>query len=101
MQRCCASGRRRTGYLVGMADPTDLFAYDEIGRLLQSEIELAVVSEALLLQTIDRIYRRTQEITGLARELARDIGEHYVDFCAIGTGLGAEDAPVVKLLQSV
>jgi MSHA biogenesis protein MshE len=93
--------RRRTGYLVGMADPTDLFAYDEIGRLLQSEIELAVVSEALLLQTIDRLYRRTQEITGLARELERDIGENYVDFGALGAGLGAEDAPVVKLLQTV
>jgi MSHA biogenesis protein MshE len=93
--------RRRTGYLVGMADPTDLFAYDEIGRLLQSEIELAVVSEAMLLQTVDRVYRRTQEITGLAKELERDIGENYVDFGALGAGLGAEDAPVVKLLQSV
>ena len=92
---------RRSGYLVGMADPTDLFAYDEIGRLLQSDVELAVVSEALLLQTIDRVYRRTQEISGLARELERDIGETYVDFGALGAGLGAEDAPVVKLLQSV
>jgi MSHA biogenesis protein MshE len=93
--------RRRASCLVGMADPTDLFAYDEIGRLLQSDIELAVVSEALLLQTIDRLYRRTQEITGLAKELERDIGENYVDFGALGAGLGAEEAPVVKLLQSV
>jgi MSHA biogenesis protein MshE len=93
--------RRRAGYLVGMADPTDLFGYDEIGRLLQSDIELAVVSEALLLQTIDRLYRRTQEISGLAKELERDIGETYVDFGALGAGLGAEEAPVVKLLQSV
>jgi len=93
--------RRRAGYLVGMADPTDLFAFDEIGRLLQSDIELAVVSEALLLQAIDRVYRRTQEITGLAKELERDIGEDYVDFGALGAGLGAEEAPVVKLLQSV
>jgi MSHA biogenesis protein MshE len=92
---------RRGGYLVGMADPTDLFAYDEIGRLLQREIELAVVGEVLLLQTIDRVYRRTQEISGLARELERDIGETYVDFGSLGAGLGAEEAPVVKLLQSV
>ncbi len=92
---------RRTGLLVGMADPTDLFAFDEIGRLLQRDIELAVVSEALLLQAIDRVYRRTQEITGLAKELERDIGEDYVDFGALGAGLGAEEAPVVKLLQSV
>jgi MSHA biogenesis protein MshE len=59
------------------------------------------VSEALLLQAIDRVYRRTQEITGLAKELERDIGEDYVDFGALGAGVGAEEAPVVKLLQTV
>jgi len=93
--------RRRANVLVGMADPTDLFAYDELGRLLQRDIEVAVVSEALLLQTIDRIYRRTEEISGLAKELERDIGDSYVDFGALGAGVGAEEAPVVKLLQSV
>ena len=92
---------RRANMLVGMADPTDLFAYDELGRILQREIEIAVVSEALLLQNIDRIYRRTEEISGLAKELERDIGETYVDFGALGAGVGAEEAPVVKLLQSV
>jgi MSHA biogenesis protein MshE len=90
---------RRTSALVGMADPTDLFAYDELGRILQKDVELAVVSEAALLQNVDRIYRRTEEITGLAKELERDVGESYVDFGALGAG--AEDAPVVKLLQSV
>jgi len=58
-----------------------------------------VVSESVLLQTVDRIYRRTEEISGLAKELERDVGEDYVDFGALGAG--AEDAPVVKLLQSV
>ena len=42
---------RRAKLLVGMADPTDLFAYDELGRILQREIEIAVVSEALRLRT--------------------------------------------------
>jgi MSHA biogenesis protein MshE len=92
---------RRANVLVGLADPTDLFAYDELGRILQRDIELAVVSEALLLQTIDRVYRRTEEISGLAKELERDIGDSYVDFGALGAGVGAEEAPVVKLLQSV
>ena len=71
----------------------------ELGRILQKDIELAVVSEAALLQNVDRIYRRTEEITGLAKELERDVGDSYVDFGALGAG--AEDAPVVKLLQSV
>jgi MSHA biogenesis protein MshE len=90
---------RRDSMLVGMADPTDLFAYDELGRILRKDIEVAVVSEAVLLQTVDRIYRRTEEISGLAKELERDVGEGYVDFGALGAG--AEDAPVVKLLQSI
>ena len=92
---------RTGGYLVGMADPTDLFAYDELARLLKRDIEAAVVGEAPLLQTIDRVYRRTDQISGLARELERDVGEGYIDFGVLGTGVGAEDAPVVKLLQSI
>jgi len=87
--------------LVGMADPSDLFAYDEIARLVKKDIELAVVNEGLLLQTIDRLYRRTEEITGLARELEQDLGDVGVDFGALGVIAGQEDAPVVKLLQSV
>jgi MSHA biogenesis protein MshE len=87
--------------LVGMADPTDLFAYDEISRILKREVDPAVVSESQLVQTIDQVYRRTEEISGLARELEQDLGDSYVDFGALGAGLGAEDAPVVKLLQSV
>ena len=92
---------RKTTCLVGMADPTDLFAFDEIARLLKRDIEAAVVSEAMLLQNIDRIYRRTDQISGLAKELERDLGDTYIDFGALGAGVGAEEAPVVKLLQSV
>ena len=89
-----------TFYRVGMADPTDLFAYDEINRVLKRDIQLAVVGESLLLQTIDRVYRRTEEISGLALELGAELGE-TIDFASLGMTPGAEDAPVVKLLQSV
>ena len=93
---------RKSTYLVGMADPTDLFAFDELTRLLRRDIEAAVVSEAILLQTIDRVYRRTDQISGLARELEKDLGDSaYIDFGTLGAGVGAEDAPVVKLLQSI
>ena len=87
-------------YVVGMSDPTDLFAFDELSRILKREIQTAVVNESLLLQTIDRVYRRTEEISGLAKELEREMGD-YIDFGALGDGLGAEDAPVVKLLQTM
>jgi MSHA biogenesis protein MshE len=86
---------------IGMADPTDLFAYDELARVLKRDIQLAVVSESLLLQTIDRIYRRTGEISGLAQELGAELGETVIDLGGIGVTPGVEDAPVVKLLQTV
>lgn len=87
--------------LVGMADPTDLFAYDEISRSLKRAIELAVVNETELLQTIDRTYRRTEEITDFARELEQDLGDTVVDFGNLAVTPGLEEAPIVKLLQSV
>ena len=93
--------QRPAGLLVGVADPTDLFAYDELTRILKQPIELAVVAEGELVQTIDRAYRRTEEISGLARELEQDMATGYVDFAQLGATLGAEDAPVVRLLQSV
>ncbi len=88
-------------YRVAMADPTDLFAYDEIARVLKREIQLAVVTESVLVQTIDRVYRRTEQITGLAQELGQEIGDGGIDFSALGLGTTVEDAPVVRLLQTV
>lgn len=86
---------------VGFADPTDLFAYDEITRYLKREVQIAVVAESLLLQTIDRIYRRTEEISGLAQELGAELGDAVIDLGGVGPTPGIEDAPVVKLLQSI
>ncbi len=93
---------RGESYLVGMADPTDLTAYDEIARQLKRDIKLAVVTETELLRAIDRSYRRTEQITGLAQELGEDLGDTaVVDFGALTTTPGMEEAPVVKLLQTV
>lgn len=92
---------RRETLLVGVSDPTDLFAYDEIARLLRKTVDLAVVNETEVLGAIDRIYRRTGEITGLAREVEQDLGDTSIDFGALAANPGLEEAPIVKLLQSV
>jgi len=92
---------RANTVLVGVSDPTDLFAYDEIARLLKKGVELAVVNETEVLHTIDRIYRRTGEISDFAREVEADVAETFVDFGAMTANTGLEEAPVVKLLQSV
>jgi MSHA biogenesis protein MshE len=86
---------------VGFADPTDLFAYDEVSRALKRDIELTVVTESQLLETIDRVYQRTEEISGLAQELTAELGDVAIDLGALAITPGLEEAPVVKLLQSV
>ncbi|MYM67639.1 MSHA biogenesis protein MshE [Pseudoduganella sp. FT55W] len=94
---------RHGALLIGMSDPTDLFAYDEIARIVKQNIELAVVNETEVLAAIDRIYRRTEDISDLARELEQDLGDTAsVDFGALAAANpNLEEAPVVKLLQSV
>ncbi len=99
--RCAVLEDKGISYLVGMVDPTDLFAYDELVRLLRKDIELAVIQEGSLLQLIDRSYRRTDEISSLALELGEDLGDTAIDFTSIGEGKSAEEAPVVKLLQTI
>ncbi len=86
--------------LVAVADPLDLFAYDELARLLKRDISMAAVPESQLALAFDRLYRRTEEISGLARALEKDIGD-AVDFGELSATVGTEGAPVVRLLQSV
>jgi len=87
---------------VGMADPTDLTAYDEIARILKRSIEVVVLSGTDVLAAIDRLYRRTEQIASIALELGAELGEsNVVDFGALATTPGLEEAPVVKLLQTV
>ncbi|MBQ0935736.1 GspE/PulE family protein [Ideonella paludis] len=90
-------------YKVMMADPTDINAYDELGRLLKRDIEVVVVTETKLLAAIDRSYQRTDQIAGLAKELTSELSVtegRLGDMLGLGN-VSTEDAPVVKLLSSV
>jgi MSHA biogenesis protein MshE len=89
------------GYLVCMADPTDLFASDELARVLGKPIRLALAKEAAVLRTIDLVYRRTGEIVSLAEELHEELGGGDVDLEAMSAEEGSPDAPVIKLIQSM
>ena len=86
--------------LVGFADPLDLAAYDELTRLLKRPVRMAVIPESQLPAVLDRHYRRTEEISGLAKALEQDVGD-TVDFGTLEASVGQEGAPVVRLLQSV
>jgi MSHA biogenesis protein MshE len=90
-----------TGLLVGMADPMDIFAFDEIERILQQPVEQALVRESEVLNTLDLVYRRTEEIASFAEELDEELTEGQFDLEALTLDADDSEAPVVKLLQSV
>jgi len=100
--RALALDENRGLLRVGMSDPTDLAAFDEIARVVKRDIDLAVVTEGQLLPLLDRVYRRTEEISSLAKDLTQEMGDIPVEFgAALGVTPGSEDAPVVRLLQTV
>lgn len=87
--------------LVGMADPLDIFAYDELVRVLKQPIRQAVVRESELLGTLDLVYRRTDEIASLAEELEDELGDDAFDLANLSAESESAEAPVVKLLQTL
>lgn len=89
------------GLLVGMADPTDLFAYDEIARALGQSIRIALVNETELLRTIEVVYRRTDEIAALAAEVDEQLGDGNLQLETLLDDEQSADAPIIRLLQSM
>ncbi len=92
---------REHDVLLGMADPTDLFAYDEASRLLKKRVSQAVVRESDLLRMLGRWYQDQEELNDLAGELHQELSEGDVDLQRMLTTITAEDAPVVRLLQKL
>ncbi len=86
---------------VAMADPTDIFSYDALAQLLKRPIQLALARETDLVDTIDRVYRRTEEISSLAAELQEELSESDFDIEELGEDDNLSDAPVIKLIQSM
>ena len=89
---------------VAVVDPTDWASIDELPRLLRGTIDIELIPESGLLALIDRIYSTKDNIQGLAKKLSEELRSNdvdAVDFGALGAQVGTEDAPVVKLLQSL
>jgi len=89
------------GLLIGMADPTDLVAYDELSNRLKQPLRLALVKEADLLKTMDVVYRRTDEIASIAQEVREELREGDIDLEQLSADEGSPDAPVLRLIQTM
>ncbi|HEX4940741.1 MAG TPA: ATPase, T2SS/T4P/T4SS family [Candidatus Kapabacteria bacterium] len=89
------------GLLVGMGDPLDLLAMDELQRILRRPVHPAFVKEQELLDAMDRAYRRSEQIASIAVELDSELGTTDFDLDNLATTTDTAEAPVVRLLQSI
>ena len=87
--------------IVGMVDPMDIFAYDELSRQLGQPISIAVVRESELMHMLDLAYRRLGDIVSFASELEDELSTEQ--FTLNQYEMSDEDAstPVARLLQSI
>lgn len=90
-----------SGILLGMSDPTDIFALDELQSVIGKPIRTAVIRESELLDILDISYSRAGEIESLAEQLDDELEGDSVDLSDIITDATDTDAPVVRLLQKI
>ena len=88
--------------LIGMSDPADLSALDQLEQMLAPKrLKLAVVMETQLFNAFDGLYRRTADIESFASQLEEEYDQSS-DFDLSNNFLEeGGDATVGKLLQSV
>jgi len=91
----------KNGLTVGMADPTDLFVYDELVARLKQPLRIALVREAELLRTMDIVYRRTEQIASIALEVREELRSDDIDLMQLAVDESSSDAPVIRLIQNI
>lgn len=99
--RCLLLADNADGLLLAMADPLDLLAIDEVEKRLKKAVKPAIVRESELLATLDSVYRRTGQIESIAVELEGSLRSSDFDLSNLADDSDLQDAPVVRLLQSV
>ena len=94
---------RGSTWYAGVVDPTDLRLHDELAQALRRPVDLAVITHDQLQATIDRVYRKTEQIGVFAREVEKEVGaqDNVIDLTSMSKVLGDDDAPIVKMLQTI
>jgi type IV pilus assembly protein PilB len=100
-RRCRAIPIRRTGtrLVVGMANPGDLAAVDDLRAVLREPFTRVRVSEQQLADVLAQATRLEEEVLSVAQIVADDAHEQQTDLAGLRSIV--EDAPIVKLVNLV
>jgi type IV pilus assembly protein PilB len=96
----CIPVRIEDGRLVvAMADPANVIAIDDIRALTGKEIRTVVATKADVVAAINRSYRMDRTAETLVEEAAADVRAEEKSLDAAIASAGAEDAPIIKLVN--
>ncbi|MDH3327021.1 MAG: GspE/PulE family protein [Gammaproteobacteria bacterium] len=90
----------RKKYVVAMADPSDIFAYDDITKYLDKPFEVVIAKQNALMAAMDMVFRRSSEMNSLAMQLENDLEADEKQFTDSNTET-VIDSPVAKFLQTM
>ena len=85
--------------VVTMADPSNVFAADDIRAMTGAEVVTVVSPPSQVQQLIDKVHRLDGEVDTMAQEAADEFGDGGVDGSKIDDLI--EDAPIVKFVNLV
>jgi type IV pilus assembly protein PilB len=93
------TGRR---LVVAMANPSNIFAIDDIKFITGYEVEARVASEAALKKSIDRAYDSAGTMADVMKGMEEELSVVEEEDTDTETGLQSiDDAPIVKLVNSL
>jgi type IV pilus assembly protein PilB len=97
---CIPVGLDEDGRLVvAMADPANVVAVDDIRALTQRDVRTVVATKGDVVAAIARHYRLDTAAESLAEEAAADVTGDDQDLEDAIAAAGAEDAPIIKLVN--
>ena len=85
--------------VVTMADPSNVFAADDIRAMTGAEVVTVVSPPSQVQQLIDKVHRLDGEVDTMAQEAADEFGDGGVEGSKIDDLI--EDAPIVKFVNLV
>lgn len=86
---------------VAISDPTNTFALDSIKLITGCKVEPYIASESSIRAIIDKVYKTTEEISSILDDFDGEELEVVEEKEDDVTGVNADDAPLVRLVNSL
>ncbi|TVO60205.1 type II/IV secretion system protein [Spiribacter vilamensis] len=89
-------------FVVATDDPGDVMAMDEIERILPKPVEFRIASRQQVINYINAVYARTDELQSIADEIGEELADKQeIDLSSLTVGAGRASSPAVRLLRTL